>query len=508
MSEETNNNRIVRNTAYLYLRMVLVLIVGLYTSRVVLNALGASDFGVYNVVAGFVSLFAFLNATLSASLQRFYNFEGGKRGDSGYTDVFSVGMRVHLVLSLVVLVILESFGLWYVNHVMVLPEGRLPAANLLFQFSVLSMILIILQIPYSGAIIAKEKIDFYAVVCIVEVFLRLFLIILLPYSPFDKLIVYAYIQLFITIFDFLLFYFYSKKNFKYLCLTKKVNKDMLRGILSFSGWTLIGAFAFLLKGQGLNLLLNSFFNTIVNAAYGVAYQVSGAISGFSNNISMAFRPQMVDCYAKEDYKRSYTLFLTQSKICFCLILMLITPVILEMDYLLHLWLGEATPEYTNVFTALVLVDSLLATLNAPVTQMVFATGNIKKFQIYSTVVNLLLLPICWVFLKSGYDAWMVFVIAIIISVFLQVVCLYIMHFVFDYSYSDYIKQIVWPCFTMIILVPLLPYVLTQCMDDSWIRLSCVSFVSLVVTVTLLYFLFLTESEKFLAKSILLKIVKK
>ena len=490
-----NNNRIAKNTLFLYFRMVLVLIVGLYTSRVVLNALGSSDFGLYNVIAGFVTLFSFLNVGLSSSLQRYYNYEGGRNGDLGYKKVFTAGLCVHVCMAFILLLVLESFGLWYVNNVLVLPEGRLPAANILFQFSVLSLALVIIQVPYSGAVIAYERLDFYALVSIVEVVLRLLLVILLPILPFDKLIFYASIQLFISILNFIIYVIYTKAKFKFLHFTKPIDYRLLKSMVSFSGWNLIGTLAFLLKSHGVNLLLNLFFGTVVNAARGVASQISGSIMGFSNNISMSFRPQIVGSYAVGDTKRTYKLFLTQSKICYCFILMLITPVIIEMDYLLYIWLGDAVPEYTNVFASLVLIDAMINTLNTPVTQVVYATGKIKNYQIFSALVNLLILPFCWLFLKIGFDAWTVFIITIVFSIICQIVCLIILHDVFRFSYIDYISHIVFPCISMSVLVPAPLFFFSQFYPDSFMRLVIISISSLLFTILFLYSFFLSFSER-------------
>jgi len=491
----SKNNRIARNTLFLYLRMFFVLLVGLYTSRVVLNVLGVSDFGISNVVGGFVTLFAFLNATFSSSIQRFYNYEGGVSGDDGFTRVYSAGLRVHIVLALVVFALLESFGIWYVNHVMVLPEGRLVAANVLYQFCILNLILVILQIPFSGAIVAKERMDYYAFVSIADVVLKLVLVILLPYVSFDKLIAFASIQLLIQLISFVLYVSYAKIQFKCIKWTKEADKPLLKSMISFSGWTLVGSFAFMFKGQGVNLVLNSFFGTVVNAARGVAYQINSAVMGFSSNLTMSFRPQLVESYAEGNVRRTFSLFSSQSRLCYFITLMLITPVILEMDYLLHLWLGDAVPDHTNIFASLVLIDAMICTLNAPVTQVVFATGKIKGYQIWSAAINILLIPICWAFLKMGCDAWIVFLLTIIVSVLCQIVCLLVMHKVFPFSYAEYVRRTVLPCMAMTVLVPLLPFAITCWMDDSLIRLLLVSIASLAVTLFLLYFVFLNASEK-------------
>lgn len=504
----SNNSRIAKNTLFLYIRMIFVLGVGLYTSRVVLNVLGASDFGTSNVVCGFVALFAFLNATFSSSIQRFYNYESGKYGDNGFTRVYSAGLLVHLILALAVFVLLESLGLWYVNNVMVLPEGRLYAANVLFQFSIINLVLVIIQIPYSGAIVAKEKMDFYAFVSIADVILKLILILLLPYVSFDKLIAFASIQLFVQFVNFTLYVSYSKIKFKCLKWTTEVDKSLLRKMLSFSGWTLVGSFAFMFKGQGVNLVLNSFFGTVINAARGIAYQINSAVMGFSGNLTMSFRPQLVQSYAEGNIKRTYSLFSSQSRLCYFMTLMLITPIILEMDYLLHLWLGDAVPGYTNIFASLVLIDAMINTLNAPVTQVVFATGAIKKYQIWSAVINILLIPICWLFLKMGNEAWIVFLLTIIVSILCQIACLIVMHDVFQYSYKEYIHKTIMPCVAMTILVPPLPFAITSLMHDSLLRLLLVSLTSLIVTVILSYYAFLNVAEKNLVHQYVLRLTKR
>ena len=496
--------------------MFFVLLVSLYTSRVVLNVLGVSDYGVFNVVAGFVSLFSFLNATLTSSTQRFYNYEGGRDGDEGFVRVFSIGIRIHLILVGLIFLILETFGTWYINHVMVLPEGRLEVAHYLFQFSVASMALVILKIPFSALIIAKERMGFYAVVNILEVMLRLAVVLMLPYISYDKLLVYGALLFAVTLTDFLLHVVYARRQFRFLkqfftlhsvqgdlqSPLPKTDRRLFKELLNFSGWNLLGTVIFMLKDQGLNLLLNIFFGTIVNAARGVAFQVYAAVTGFSSNVVKAFNPQMVSSYAMGNSHRSYSLFKAQSKICYCLLLMIITPVVLEIDLVLHLWLGKAVPEGSNVFTALVLIDAMICTLNTPVTQMVFATGRIRGYQILTSTINIFLLPVCWLFLRMGFPAWIVFLIAIIFSVVNQTVALVAMHRVFEYSYKDYARQILFPCLSMTLMVPVVPYLITLVMDDSFLRIVLVSIASVAATAILLYFAFMTSAERNMVKQFL------
>ena len=282
--------------------MFFVLVVSLYTSRVVLNTLGVSDYGVYNVVAGFVSLFAFLNATLTSSMQRFFNYEKGISGNVGFNQVYSTGLRIHILLAILIFILLETIGIWYVNNIMVLPADRLFAANVVFQCSVLSMVLVILEIPYLSAIMAQESMNFYAFVSILDVILKLVAVLALPFFPHDKLIIYSILILFITAVDFVFYYFYAKKKYL-LYIDHSVNKSLYKQLLSFSGWNLVGTFSFMLKGQGVNIVLNYFCGTLINAARGVAFQVYNGVVGFSNSISTAYRPQIVESYAKQEYSR-------------------------------------------------------------------------------------------------------------------------------------------------------------------------------------------------------------
>lgn len=491
----SNNKRIAKNTLFLYARMFFVLLVSLYTSRVVLNTLGVEDYGVYNVVAGFVSMFGFLNATLSSSMQRFYNYESSVNGIDGYKKVYSTGFIIHVLLAFILLVILESFGLWYVNYIMVIPDNSLTAANVVYQTSVLSMMLVILQIPYTGALMADERMDFYAIISIVDVVLKLLAILLLPKLPYNKLITYGCLLLAITVFDTIAYFLYSKKTVLRFRLKLSIDKPLFRSIMSFSGWNLLGTFAFLLKGQGLNMLLNSFFGTVINAARGIAYQVNGAINGFSANLAVAFRPQIVNSYAQKDYARTKKLFYLESKICFALMTLLMVPIILEIDFLLKLWLGDIVPEYTNVFAILVLVDSLICTLNAPCTQVAYAVGNLKNYQIITSVVNLCLLPVCWIGLRLGLSSISVFVSTILFSILNQGTCLILLDKLFPFGLKTYMTKVCLPCIFVALTIPVIPYIIIGSMDDGFSRLILVILSDLIIGVPIIYFSILSKNER-------------
>ena len=336
----TGNKRILKNTFFLYFRMIFVLLVSLYATRVVLNVLGVVDYGIYNVVAGFVSVFSFLNTSMINSIQRFYNFENGRGNIEGLKKIYSASIIIQVLIAVFTFVLLESLGVWYINNIMVVPEERLEAANWIFQLSVFSLLLLILQIPYSSAVVSHEKMDYYAIIGILDAVFRLIIVVILPFVGGDYLVVYGVLLLGISIFDFLAYYVYSKKKFEVITFTKTVDRPTIKSMLSFSGWNIFDAVSLLVQGQGLNLLMNSFFGPIVNAARGVAFQIQGAIYNFTSNVSIAFKPQLTESYAKNDLDRTRDLMFSMSKICYLMQIVLVIPIIAELDNILGLWLKE------------------------------------------------------------------------------------------------------------------------------------------------------------------------
>lgn len=499
-----NNVRIARNTLFLYVRMAFVLVVSLYTSRVVLNTLGVVDYGVNNVVGGFVSMFAFLNASLAGGTQRFYNFEIGKGTEGGESRVYSTALRIQILLAIIVVVLVESFGLWYLYNVLVVPPERFFAACIVYHSAVLSLVLVILGIPYSAAIMAHEKLDFYALVGILDVLLKLGIVLLLPHLPYDKLISFAILTLIIHVVSFVLNFVYAKTKFKGLVFQKQMDKKMFKEMLSFSGWNVFGTFAFMMRGQGLNMFLNYFFGPIINAARGIASQVSGAIHGFSTNILSSFRPQLVQSYAKGDYARTRRLMFSESKLCFLMLSVLSVPLLIELEFVLHLWLGDIFPDYTIPFTMWVFFDMLICSLNAPITQIAYATGALKPYQIAACIVNILLVLFAWAALAVGSGPTSVFIVTCVMSVVNQAVCVIVMSHHFDFGIKNYLKQVVLPCLLLIVLLPIVPWVISHYMNQSFLRLGLVCLSSVVIAL-LLSFVFLFDKDE---RTVLLKFIKK
>lgn len=491
---ESDNKRIARNTLFLYIRMFFVLLISLYISRVLLTALGVEDYGVYNVVAGFVLLFGFLNATLSSSVQRFFNYEGTKNVENGVQNVYCNSFFIHFFISSILFILLESFGLWYINNIMVLPAERLFAANVVFQSSVVSAIIIIMQTPYIGIIMAKEKMDFYAYISIFDIVAKLFIAIFIKYTNSDKLICYSLLLLLITIADYTLYFLYAK-NIARIKLNRHIDKGLLRQLLSFSGWNLFGTLIFMLRGQGINMLLNIFFGPLINAAYGVASQVSSALSGFSSNLMTAYRPQVVNAYASNNIDRLKYLMFSETRICFFLFVVIVIPIIFELDNLLHLWLGNAIPLHANIFVELILIDSLICILNQPCTQVVFAVGNIKRFQIITGLINALIIPTSYIALKYTDIPSIVFIVMIIISIINQIAALILTNKVFNFGIIDYCKRVLKPCLLTVCILPLCIFIIISFINESYLRLLVVCIADLLVSIPIFYYIIAEDSER-------------
>ena len=504
MSAAYNNKRIAKNTIFLYFRLAIVMIVNLYATRVVLDVLGVSDYGVYNVVCGFVAMFSFLNTSMANGVQRFYNFELGKGGKCTITRVYNAALIIQILLAIIILVLTETIGLWYLNTKMVISPDRIDAANWIFQFSVISLVFVIIQIPYSAAILAYEKMNYYAIVSVVDALMKLAIVFVLPYLKGDSLIIYGFLIMLISIFNFFLYWIYCRRNFRHLLFEKIFDKELFKSMMNFSGWNLFGSFAYILKGQGVNVLINAFFGTVVNAANGIATQVSSAIQTFSTNLVVAFKPQLTQSYAAGDHNRTEQLMLSMSKISFALMALIAIPIITEIDFILHIWLKSDIPQHTSTFTILTIISIMVGILNAPVTQVIHATGKMKKYQIATSVVICSILPISWVFLKLGYGATSVFIITILIMAINQIVCLWVLHSTFRFNVQRYIRDVLLPCLTITIIPLLTVSYLRYMMPSSAWRFIFITFVNLLI-IAVLFYLTMNRSEKNTVKSVIIKL---
>lgn len=500
MTQESNK-RIAKNTIFLYSRMAIILVVSLYTTRRLLQVIGVEDYGIYNVVCGFVFLFAFLNNSFSAAIQRFYNHEYAKDNDSGIQRVYVSSILIQILLAVVICSIVESFGYWYLNSHIVIPPERLSDAINVFHLSVISMSLTILQVPYLALIISRERMDYYAYVGIIDVLLKLVAVVLLPYIPHDKLVVYAFIWMVISVINFLLYFIYVKFKFCHLVFKWKFYPDLIKSMFGFTLWNTIGAFSLMIRNQGLNLLLNNFFGVIVNASRGIAFQVQSALLGFVTNFSTAARPQIVESYSSGDLSRSYSLFLGISKLSFILLYIMALPIAVEMDYILHVWLGSI-PDYATQFTVIVLCTALIDVLNNPLTAITNAVGVVKRYNIITSTIGVLVLPVSYFVLKIGAPPVSVFITSFICSILVQYYGLRNLTKISDFSLLSYRKVVVTPILKVLVLTLPVPLLIRLLLEPGFSRFVILTTLTIPHILLVSYLIVFTPTEKALIKSII------
>lgn len=400
MSETLHNNkRIAKNTFYLYLRTLLVMAVTIYTSRVVLDVLGVEDYGIYNVVGGFVAMFSVLSGTLTAASQRFIAYELGCQKPN-IRKVFSTTVTIHFILAAVIFILLESFGIWFLNYKMNIVPERLSAANWVFQCSVVTFCISLISIPYNAAIVAFEKMSAFAYISIFEVTCKLGSVFALYYISYDSLIVYAIFMMFVAILLRLIYGWYCNLHFKDCQFNFSFDRQIFNKMLGFCGWNFIGSSAAILNGQGINILINLFFGVTLNAARGIASQVDSAINTFVQNFMMALNPQITKTYAAGDFQYVNTMIIAGTKLAFFLLWVFALPVCINTEFILQVWLKKV-PDYAVLFVQLGLLYQLLQNLSQCLYTTMLATGNIKKYQIIVGGLSVMAFPVAYVFFWWG-----------------------------------------------------------------------------------------------------------
>ena len=501
MEQSSSNKRIAKNSLFMSIRMVIVLLISLYTTRVILKVLGVEDYGIYNVVCGFVSMFAMLNTSMSNGIQRFYNFEYGKNGVEGANRVYCLAFFIQLIIALIVVVLVESIGLWYLHTKMVIPADRLFAAEWIFQFSILSFVFVILQAPYNAAIMAHERLDFFAFLGVLDAILKLGMVLILPYFSIDQLILYGILTTCISILNFILSYIYCKKQFKEIRLRRLFDKQMFRSMLSFSGWNLFGSFNSVMQEQGINLVINYFFGPIVNAARGVANQINAGIESFVANITVPVRPQIVQSYAKGNTERMMRLMFSISKLSCCFLLMMAIPVSLEINYVLHLWLGDNIPDYAAPFTIIILYSSLVSNLNSATSNVVHATGEMKHYQLWGTLIKISCVPLSFIILKYYPNPNFALIVMMVCRLLGHVVGLFIVRTLVEFSLQDYLIKVVVPISLVFLLSYSISYFPHNLLDEGLLRLIVVTSLSIISVLLVLYYIALDKGEKLLVHNI-------
>ena len=452
MEQISSNRTIAKNTFFLYGRMLFNLVVSLYTSRVILQVLGVSDLGVYQVVAGIVALFTFVNGSLAGATSRFLAFELGKNDNQRLSKTFAATLNVHIITAGILFFVCETVGLWFVNYKLNIPEGREFAANFVYQCSVMMTMLSLIQAPYNAAIIAHERMRMFAYVGILDTILKLVACYVLYITPFDRLVVYGLVLLLFTLIINLIYYIYCKHSFSECHFRWSNDWSISKPILVFSGWQLFGDFSLITKNQGLNILLNLFYGVTLNAACGFANTVYGAIVGFTNNFMMSVRPSIIKAYSTENYMRMIELIHVSCKYSFFLMMLLSAPFLFDSQYILELWL-KTPPAYTAEFCKLSLLNLLVVVLTSPVTYAVIATGNNKILSLLGGTSMLLVLPFAYLFLKLGYNPTIPFIITPILqSLVSNLYVILLKKYIPQFSITNYYRRIIIPCVVIFILV--------------------------------------------------------
>ena len=441
MNTSANNKRIAKNTIFLYIRMALVMCVSLYTVRIVLSALGEVDYGLYNVIGGVVTMSSFLSATLSSASLRYFAFELGKGDMKLLNKVFCVTFQIYIILTIIIFVLSETIGVWYLNTYMVIPQQRIAVANLIFHFSVISYLVRMLATPFQSMILARERMNIYAYVGILEVFLGLILAYMVKNIPCDKLLLYGVFVLANSIIVSSAYVAYSYMRYSEVRYHFEQDRETTMEILSYSCWSLFSGIANIARSQGINLLLNLFFNPIVNAARGIAYQINNAIVLFSSNFYMAVRPQLTKYYAMEKRQEWLSLSFSSSKFCGYLILMFAIPLIIFCDVLLEWWLVEI-PTYTIIFCRLVILTAFVDSMTNPMATIVQATGIVKYYHVLVGGITLLNLPIAWLFLKLGYEPQVTMIISTLISILALFARLFYLKWLVNYLRSVLVPVVI------------------------------------------------------------------
>lgn len=491
----SKSSRIVKNTMYLYFRSLFVLFISLYTSRVVLRELGVVDYGVFNVVGGVIAMLGFLKSNMHATYQRYFNVEMGRGNYAGVKEMFCSALAVQLILAVVIIVLAESVGLWFLYNKLVIPAERMDAAFWVFQSAVVSFLFTILSGPFGAAITAYERMGAFAVISIVDAVLRLGIVLLLEYIHHDKLITYAFLLLLISLLNILFYVTYCKRRIPVVTIGLNWNRENLRSMFSFSGWSLMGLLAQTLKSQGINIVLNLFFGPVVNAARGVSYQILNAVNQFIHSFQTSFRPQLTKSYASGDYGYMKQLYYSSTKISYYLIFTLSLPIILETPYILHLWLGNHVPTYTVVFTRLVLLIAFVSTFANPTSCIVFASGRIKWFSIIVSGLNLLILPIAYLFLWLGYGPVSAFVVSLVMTILVQLTRLIVTSRLTVLSLTDYLRHVMLPTVVYSLLTPWVAYALMRIMPQGIARLVLTCFASVLSSLLFAWLVGLNKREK-------------
>lgn len=487
----SNQKTILKNTIFLYLRMFIVLTVSLFTTRVVLDKLGVENYGIYNIVGSVVVAFTFVNNALTSASQRFYSYALGK--EENCTRIFSMSINVQFVMLIILVILLETIGLYFFNNVIEIPEGRRAAADIVYQFSVLTFILNFLRSPYNALIIAYEKMSVYAIFSIFDVMLKLVIVYLLIISSFDRLILYGFLMMLVTLFNNIMYMIYCKVKIKEVGFRLMWDTSLMKEMSGFLGWNLVGGLTGIATNEGPNYLLNIFCGVRLNAAMGIAKQVSALIFQFSSNFQTAFNPQIVKLYAAGNQEELKELAFRASKLSFFLMYIVALPIMCSQD-IFQLWLKEI-PEYTRIFCIFYLITQLIQSISSPLWMISHAVGHIRNYQLSISCLSLMIIPLSWLCLESGFHPSSVLGMLIIVNVCVLIYRVWYLKSKILFPASLYYKEVV---LRNLILLPLFsaPFVYwIGSIVSGFFGLIVIGLSSIFFTTFIFFFLCLKNDER-------------
>lgn len=438
-----SNKRIAKNTLYLYFRSALIMLVSLYASRIVLNALGAQDYGIYNVVAGIISMVSFFNTSLAFAVQRYLNYEMRKGSINVLRSIFTISILGNCILSIIIVLLAETVGFWFIKTQLVIPVDRLQAAIWVYQCSIFTFVTVVLGTTYNAVIIAHEKMSIYAYISIIEVILNLFAALLLNELPVDKLQIYGILTLAVSVIIRGSYICICRKRFPECHFHWTWDITLFKNLFSFSGWMLLGTISSMLSTQGVNILMNIFFGPLYNAARAVAVQVNSAVNSLFYNFMLAVKPQIIKSYSQSDYFDTYQLIFRSSKYGMLLVFMFIAPLLLYTDIVLGLWLKNI-PEFSILYTRLTIVNLLITVLFVPLSSVAEANGNMRKYQSAVSITFLLIFIITYICYLFNLPSYTTFIVSILISLLGLVIRLYILKHTFKFPAKQYVSVVIYP----------------------------------------------------------------
>lgn len=503
MNPKSKTKTIAKNAVFLYIRMLIVTLITLFTSRIVLRELGIEDYGLYNVVGGVVALFAFLRSSMNSSTQRFLSYEMGKGNSENLRNIFSTCLEAHIFIAFILLVLAETVGLWFLNAQIVIPEGREAAANWIYQFSVISLFSGIVSIPYSADIISNEKMGYFAFLGVLDAILKLAIAYMITISPVDRLVFYGFLMMLVHVNDLILNWVYCHIKFNETHFKFYWNKESFKKVFSFSGWTIWGQLAVVGANQGTNILVNLFYTVAVNAAMGVGSQVNNAITGLVSNFQTAFKPQITKSYAENDYGYLNNLIKTATKISFVLVIVVTIPVILNIDLLLSVWLSNV-PTYAAGICVIFLLSKIPNALSIPLQTLINASGVIKGFQIVISLNFLFELLLMYILFRFHIGLFLCLTLKIMANVMILVFSImYAKKLCGDFEMRSFLTTVIAPSSLVSVLSIVIGFALMRWADNLLMRVLLTTTIEILVIALTYLFCFNRNERKYL-----LNIIKK